>query len=96
MENPLLWLRIIGGVGNDDVAVQATARSPLAFDGDLSRLYDGDKVVHDAVGNSFVENAFVSETLKVHFQAFQLDTDLVGNISEHDPAVVWLPRFGAN
>lgn len=79
-----------------DVAVEPATGGPLAFDPDFARLYDSDEVVQNPIGDLFVENAFISEGLQVHFEALQLDANFLGNIREHDRSVVRLPGFGAH
>ncbi len=81
---------------DDDLAVQAAPRRPATFDSRPPRLYDGHKVVHDSVRDRLVKNALVAKSLQVHFQAFQLDAQLVGYVSEDDRPEIGLPRFWAN
>ncbi len=81
---------------DDDIAMESAARSPATFDGSTPWLYDGDKVIHDSVGHRFIENAFVSEPLQIHFETLQFDAHLIGNVSEDNRAVVGLSRFRAN
>ena len=48
---------------DDDIAVQAATWSPLALHGHAARLDDCDEVIHDSVGDRFVKDSFVSESL---------------------------------
>lgn len=84
------------GITDDDIAVQTAARRPATFDARAPRLYDREEVVHDSVGDRFVENAFVAERLQIHFQTLQLDANFVGHVAENDRAVVGLVRFGTH
>ena len=83
-------------VFHDDIAVQTTSRRPAAFDRGMTRFHSRDKVVHDSVGDRFIEDAFVAKRLQVHFKAFQFHADVARNVREDNLAVVWLARLGAH
>ena len=91
-QNPLgfVW------VTDNDITVQSAARSPATLHGGGSRLYDGDKVVHDSVRDGFVKDAFIAKPLKIHFQTLQFDAHFVRNVGKDDRPVIRLSRFGAD
>ncbi len=62
---PLVFLWVF----DDDVAMQSTPGGPLALDSRAAWLYDGQKVVHDAVRHGLVKDTLVAKSLQVHFEA---------------------------
>ena len=81
------------GIIHDDIAIQPAPRCPAAFNGHFARLDHGNEIIHDPVCDSLVENAFVTKSLKIHFQALQFHANLIRDISKHDRSVVRLPCF---
>ena len=81
------------GIIHDDIAIQPAPRCPAAFNGHFARLDYGNEIIHDPVCDSLVENAFVTKSLKIHFQALQFHANLIRDISKHDRSVVRLPCF---
>ena len=51
---------------------------------------DRDEIIHDRVGNRFVENSLVAEALQIHLEALQLDTKLVRNVRKGETTEVGL------
>ncbi len=76
--------------------MQSASRRPLTFHGRLKWLYHGEKVVHDAIGHRLVKNPFIPEPLQVHFETFQLNTHLIGDVGENNFSVVRLSRLWTN
>lgn len=59
----LVFFRIF----DHDIAVQSASRRPLTFNGRSEGFHNSEEIVHDAIGNRFVEDTLVPKPLKVHF-----------------------------
>ena len=93
----VIWRELVWfGIGHNDIAVQTAPGGPTAFNRHPTWFDDGNKVVHDPVRYSFVENTFVAECLQVHLEAFQFDANLVWDIRKQDRSIVGLAGFWAN
>ena len=77
--------------GND--GCDSAARRPFRSDRDPLRLDRFHEVVEQLVRHSFVEDAFVAESLEVELERFQFDADRVGRVLVDDRAEVRLPRL---
>src|SRR4051812_28565986 len=66
------------------------------FDLHKSRLDDGDQVIHDRIGNVFVEDSLVTEALQVELQTFQLDAFFVGSVGDSECPEIWLASLRAD
>jgi hypothetical protein len=94
-----LSARHVPVVGGDDAANAASA-APVRLDPQPGRVHAGDEVIADGVGDGFVEDALVAETLEVHLQALELDADAAVAVrtraEPHDDfAEVRVPGLGA-
>ncbi len=69
--------------------------SPLSRQCECAWFDDRDKVIQNAIGNVFVKNALIAKALEIHFQAFQFDALLVGDVLKRQAAKVGLAGFGA-
>jgi hypothetical protein len=59
-------------------------------------LRHGYEIVKNAIRDIFIEDPFISEALKVQFEALEFDAKFVGYVAENQHAEVRLARLGAN
>ena len=95
MERLIVTAMVARRILHNYITIEPTAGGPAALDPEFAWLYDGDEVVQNSVGDLFVENAFISKTLQVHFKTLELHANFVGNVDQHDRAVIRLPGLGA-
>ena len=81
---------------HSDNAGDAAAGAPVAFERCAAGLGDGYEIVKNAIRDIFVEDPFISEALKVQFEALEFDAKFVRHVAENQHAEIWLARFGAN
>lgn len=83
-------------VVDGDNAGDAPASTPMAFKGCPSRFRHRYKVVKNAIRDIFVEDPFISEALKVQFEAFEFHAKFVWDISKNQHPKIRLASFWAD
>jgi len=89
----------IAKVSPDDRA-DATPAAPVGDDLKPGRIKSRDQIVPDAVGDRFIKNPLIAETLVIEFEAFELDAQALcagwaGFIAERDLPKVRMTRHRA-
>ena len=78
-----------------DLGANAAAAFPVGFQAHPARSHHFVKIVGDAVGEGFVEDAFIAVVLKIELEAFELDAHAVGAVTQCDRAEIGMTGLWA-
>ncbi len=82
-------------VGRGDDGADATSSLPVGDDFHVLGVHHLGQVITDFIGDGFVENTLIAETLEVELERLEFDAQILGDKANRHGAKVGVTGFGA-